>query len=222
MGWGWASRLGRFIPLGKTRYELHKKLCGPQGRSGQVRKISPGFDPRTVQTVASRYTDWATRPTGWYSDAVQSTIRVNVMWILYVITCCKLSNSVWSVLASVWSVLAGNLRQSRSRSPRTAVILLCLVPTVLTVQDCRKLWAWILTCNILVAVDIQSVLDRPRSPPCCPDATAVCWYIHGPLVEIDRRIKLESFSLSSRHQHFHGNVNILWVRKVAVHLVYGT
>jgi hypothetical protein len=40
-----------------------------QGRSWQVRKISPppGFDPRTVQPVASRYTDWATRPTmDWY------------------------------------------------------------------------------------------------------------------------------------------------------------
>ena len=37
----------------------------PQGQSGQVRKISPppGFDPRTVQLVASRYTDYATRPT---------------------------------------------------------------------------------------------------------------------------------------------------------------
>jgi hypothetical protein len=35
-----------------------------QGRSGQVRKISPpqGFDPRTVQPVASRYTDYVTRP----------------------------------------------------------------------------------------------------------------------------------------------------------------
>jgi hypothetical protein len=34
---------------------------GPQGRSGRVRKISPlpGFDPRTVQPVASNYTDWA-------------------------------------------------------------------------------------------------------------------------------------------------------------------
>jgi hypothetical protein len=41
-----------------------KKNCGPQGRSGQVWKISPlpGFDPRTVQPVASRYTDYATRP----------------------------------------------------------------------------------------------------------------------------------------------------------------
>ena len=35
------------------------------GPVGQVRKISPlpGFDPRTAQPVASRYTDYATRPT---------------------------------------------------------------------------------------------------------------------------------------------------------------
>ena len=34
---------------------------GPQDRSGRVWKISPpqGFDTRTVQPVASRYTDWA-------------------------------------------------------------------------------------------------------------------------------------------------------------------
>jgi hypothetical protein len=41
---------------------LCRRLGGPQGRSGRVRKISspPEFDPRTVQPVASRYTDWAT------------------------------------------------------------------------------------------------------------------------------------------------------------------
>ena len=34
-------------------------LGGPQGRSGGLRKIwpPPAFDPRTVQSVASRYTD---------------------------------------------------------------------------------------------------------------------------------------------------------------------
>ena len=50
---------------GKTRFPLYRRLGGPQGRSVQVRKISPqpGFDPRTVQPVVSRYTDWATRPT---------------------------------------------------------------------------------------------------------------------------------------------------------------
>jgi hypothetical protein len=54
-----------FTPPGKTRYPLYRRLAGPQGRSGQVRKISPptGFDPRTFQPVASRYTDYANRPT---------------------------------------------------------------------------------------------------------------------------------------------------------------
>jgi len=53
-----------FTP-GKTRYPLYRGLGGPQGRSGQVRKISPppGFDPRTVQLVASRYAGYATWPT---------------------------------------------------------------------------------------------------------------------------------------------------------------
>ena len=47
------------LPPGKTLYLLCSKLSGPQSRSGQERKISltPGFDPRTVQPVASRYTD---------------------------------------------------------------------------------------------------------------------------------------------------------------------
>ena len=49
------------LPPGKTRYPLYKRLGGPQSRSGRVRKISPtpGFDLRTVQPVASRYTHWA-------------------------------------------------------------------------------------------------------------------------------------------------------------------
>jgi hypothetical protein len=53
-----------FTP-GKTKYPLYRRLGGPQGRSGQVRKISPppGFEPRTVQPVDSRYTDYATRST---------------------------------------------------------------------------------------------------------------------------------------------------------------
>ena len=50
------------LPLGKTRYPLHRRLGRPQGRSGGVRKISPptqGFDPRPLQPVANHYTDWA-------------------------------------------------------------------------------------------------------------------------------------------------------------------
>ena len=49
------------LPPGKTRYPLYKRLGRSQGRSERVRKISPppGFDPRTVQRVASHCTDWA-------------------------------------------------------------------------------------------------------------------------------------------------------------------
>jgi hypothetical protein len=46
------------------RYPLYRKLCEPQGRSGRERRWAnllplPEFKPRTVLTVASRYTDWA-------------------------------------------------------------------------------------------------------------------------------------------------------------------
>jgi hypothetical protein len=32
---------GRSLPRGKTRYPLYRRMDGPQGRSGQVRKILP-------------------------------------------------------------------------------------------------------------------------------------------------------------------------------------
>ena len=45
--------------LGKTRYPLYRRLGGPRGRSGRVRKNSlpPEFDPLTIQLVASSYSD---------------------------------------------------------------------------------------------------------------------------------------------------------------------
>jgi hypothetical protein len=64
-GGEWSTaRHGRFTP-GKDPVSIYRRLGGPQGRSGQVQKISPppGFDPWTVQSVASRYTVYATRPT---------------------------------------------------------------------------------------------------------------------------------------------------------------
>ena len=61
MGVGGQRHAPAALPPGKTRYPLYRRLGGPQGRSGRVGKISPvpGFDPRTVQPVRSRYTDWA-------------------------------------------------------------------------------------------------------------------------------------------------------------------
>ena len=59
-GEGSASRPGRSLPPGKTRYPFYRRLGGPQDRSGLVRKISPPprFDPRTVQPVASCYSNY--------------------------------------------------------------------------------------------------------------------------------------------------------------------
>ena len=61
MGWGVSVTPRPLFTPEKTRYSLYRMLGGPQGRSGQLRKISPlpGFDPRTVQPVASRFTNCA-------------------------------------------------------------------------------------------------------------------------------------------------------------------
>ena len=49
------------LPPGMTRFPFYRRLGRSQSRSGRVLKISPspGFDPRIVQPVASRYTDYA-------------------------------------------------------------------------------------------------------------------------------------------------------------------
>jgi len=61
MGVGGQRHALATLPSGKTQYPLCRRLGGPQGWSGWVQKISPplGFDPRTVQPVVSRCTDYA-------------------------------------------------------------------------------------------------------------------------------------------------------------------
>ena len=59
-GGSWATpRPCRFTRRKDTRYPLCRRMVGPQGRSGRVRKISlpPGFDPQTFQPAASHYSD---------------------------------------------------------------------------------------------------------------------------------------------------------------------
>ena len=41
MGWVANATSGRLTPEKETRYPLHKRLGGPQGRSEVVQKISP-------------------------------------------------------------------------------------------------------------------------------------------------------------------------------------
>jgi hypothetical protein len=60
------------LPPEKTQHPLCRRLGWPQGW-----KISPlpEFDPRTVQPVASRYTDWAIPAR---IDAVVSYLKLHV------------------------------------------------------------------------------------------------------------------------------------------------
>jgi hypothetical protein len=58
MGVGGQQHAPVAVPPGKSRNPLYRRLDGPNGRYGLVPQ--PGFDPQTVQHVASRYTDWAT------------------------------------------------------------------------------------------------------------------------------------------------------------------
>jgi hypothetical protein len=62
-----APRSGCFTP-GKTWYPSYRTLGGPRGPVCTARKMSPPlrFDPRTVQPVQSRYTNWAIR--AWYNS----------------------------------------------------------------------------------------------------------------------------------------------------------
>ena len=95
---GSASRPGRFLLPTKTRYPFYRRLGGPRGRSGEVRKISPppGFDPRIVEPVASRYTDWATRPNinEWVFHKFEVFTAV-LMKIRSVVVCDTIMNGKW-------------------------------------------------------------------------------------------------------------------------------
>jgi hypothetical protein len=70
------ARPNRTLLPGKTRYPLYRRLGGPQGQSGRAENLAPpGFVPRTVQPVVSRYTDWATWPTRFTDRACNFQLR---------------------------------------------------------------------------------------------------------------------------------------------------
>ena len=60
-----------------TRYSLYRRLSGSRVRSQLLRIISPppGFDPLTVQPVASSYTDYAF-PAHMYVNSAKGLFEV--------------------------------------------------------------------------------------------------------------------------------------------------
>jgi len=59
MGVGSQRHAPTALPPGKTRYPLYRRLGGPEDRLDGCGKSRPplGFDHRSVQPVASRYTE---------------------------------------------------------------------------------------------------------------------------------------------------------------------
>ena len=109
------SGLRKFEADGFVFDRLYRRLAGPQGRSGQVRKISPaqGFDPQTLQPVGSRYTDYPIRnaavcsnnmqkPNRSSHNMVKSSNRFSMSQCKY---CVRVGTSVYlTALSNVWVV----------------------------------------------------------------------------------------------------------------------
>jgi hypothetical protein len=83
MGVGGQHYVPAALPPGMIRYPLYRRLGGSQGRSGRVLKISPppGFDARTVQLVANRYTDCAIPAHVQELDVTSRNTLVSLMYI---------------------------------------------------------------------------------------------------------------------------------------------
>ena len=83
MGMGGRHHAPAALPPGKNRYLLYRRLGGPRGRPGRVRKISPppGFNPRTVQSVASRYTAYAVPANSQHGVTSRDTCIIRVYLI---------------------------------------------------------------------------------------------------------------------------------------------
>jgi hypothetical protein len=130
-GEGSASRPGFSLPLRKTRYPLYRRLGGPQGRSGQVRKILPprGLDPWTVQRVVRRYTDYATRLT--ITQCAWAILFCHVclsVWLYYIFPRFLINGMIfgrknwlnmqcvfWYFLIFFWSISHPNKNSARFR-----------------------------------------------------------------------------------------------------------
>ena len=61
------------LPPGMPWYPLYRRLGGPQAENLAP---PPGFDPRTDQPVASRYTDWAIAAHSQYTIRINFDVKV--------------------------------------------------------------------------------------------------------------------------------------------------
>ena len=94
-------RSQRHAPDALHPRERHGTHCtgdwvGPRAGLDKCEKISPlpGFDPRTVQPVASRYTEYATQPYIY----IYIYIYANLLYTLQIITNYSMNNNTYILL----------------------------------------------------------------------------------------------------------------------------
>jgi hypothetical protein len=145
---GWlAPRPGRFTPPGKTRYPLYRRLGGPQGQYGQVWKISlqPGLDPRTLQPVASRYTDWAIPAHTWKAISIIYFECVTVTLVIQHVKRMRLiiPSSVACPALPYFSTLSQkphNFREKKVTEHKMCILIFCTT-FVWNISYSNKNWA---------------------------------------------------------------------------------
>ena len=136
MGWVVNASPCPFYPPVKTRYPWYRRLGEPQSLSGRVRKISipSGFDPRTVHSIRSHYTDWAVAAHAvanfltwcchqWNSERPQPLLNIwhTILAVrrVYVLSCtnfpvdCVYSFCLFKIAVSGWPYTASDGRMIR-------------------------------------------------------------------------------------------------------------
>jgi hypothetical protein len=100
---------------GKTRYPLYSRKGGLQGRSRGVWKTTspPGSDPRTVQPVASRCTDWAIPAPESFAVFLFLKICMPLRFCPYIVrgSC----TNMWNTYGLLWNVRDGAERNAQRR-----------------------------------------------------------------------------------------------------------
>jgi len=133
-----AARPGHALPPGKTRYPFYSRLGGPQGLFGWAENLIPtGIRSRTVQSVVSCYTDWATWPTLYLVD----------------------TENEFSVCFLVWGICIESAVQISDTKCCTDLLIGFKVKMNTTFGYCEKFWNNF--CLIGNAVYLSSWLSNP-------------------------------------------------------------
>ena len=124
-----ATRSGRTLPPGKTRYPFYRTLGVPQGRSGQVRKnlVHTGIRSRIVQPVAQSLCRLSYRAHRrdkrdkklFHSDPSNTATCFTDSWrrVSVLTETCSIHDAVkktWLYLTDLWRIVSKLLQAQRN------------------------------------------------------------------------------------------------------------